>query len=56
MLFGFYPAQVSDGAKLAVERGKTRIFQPDWPRVFQMENVLREVRAITQGRGGVERA
>ncbi len=55
ILFGFLDAQVSDGAKLAVQRGKAKIFQPDWKKVFALENVLDEVKAITQGRGAVGR-
>ncbi len=51
ILFGFIDAELSDGAKLAVERAKQSIFQPDWKKVFEPENVMREVKAITQGRG-----
>jgi len=47
ILFGFLDAQVSDGAKMAVERARERIFRPDWRRVFEQECVLAEVRAIT---------
>jgi len=50
ILFGYIDAQLSDGAKLAVERAKMRIFQPDWKTVFEPENVMNEVRAITQAR------
>ena len=50
ILFGYINAQLSDGAKLAVERAKESIFQPDWKTVFQPDNVLNEVKAITQGR------
>jgi ketol-acid reductoisomerase len=50
ILFGYIDAQLSDGAKLAVERAKKSIFQPDWKKVFEPENVINEVRAITQGR------
>ncbi len=49
ILFGYIDAQLSDGAKLAVERARQTIFRPDWKKVFEPENVLREVRAITQG-------
>jgi hypothetical protein len=49
ILFGFLDAQVSDGAKLAVRRGKEAIMQADWRRVFEPEAVLAEVRAITAG-------
>jgi hypothetical protein len=46
ILFGYFDAQVSDGAKLAVERTKTRLFQPDWKKVFRPENLMQEVKAI----------
>lgn len=49
ILFNFIDAQLSDGAKLAVARGRERIFQPDWKAVFEPENVMAEVKAITQG-------
>jgi len=50
ILFGYCDAQLSDGAKLAVERARQRIFQPDWRRVFEPQNVIDEVRAITEAR------
>lgn len=50
ILFGYLDAQFSDGARLAVERAKERIFRPDWKNVFEPENVLKEVQAIVQGR------
>jgi ketol-acid reductoisomerase len=50
ILFGYIDAQVSDGAKLAVERARKRIFFPDWKEVFAPENVMDEVKAITQAR------
>jgi D-apionate oxidoisomerase len=50
ILFGYIDAQLSDGAKLAVARAKENIFQPDWKKVFEPENVLNEVKAITRGR------
>jgi D-apionate oxidoisomerase len=49
ILFGYIDAQLSDGAKMAVERARQSIFQPDWKKVFEPENVLSEVKAITQG-------
>jgi len=54
ILFGFIDAQLSDGAKLAVARAKQTIFQPDWKRVFEPENVLAEVKAITRGRAAAK--
>jgi hypothetical protein len=50
ILFGYVDAQFSDGAKLAVERAKSQIFQPDWKKVFEPENIMAQVKAITQGR------
>lgn len=49
ILFGFLNAQFSDGAKLAVKRGMEQIIQPDWKKVFEPDNIMREVRAITEG-------
>ncbi|MGQ9792425.1 MAG: phosphogluconate dehydrogenase C-terminal domain-containing protein [Anaerolineae bacterium] len=49
ILFGFYDAQVSDGAKRAAARARQLILQPDWKKVFEPEHVMREIRAITQG-------
>jgi hypothetical protein len=49
ILFNYIDAQLSDGAKMAVSRARERIFQPDWKSVFEPENVLAEVKAITQG-------
>ena len=50
ILFGFYDAQVSDGAKKAAARARDQIFQPDWKKIFERENVMKEIKAITQGR------
>jgi D-apionate oxidoisomerase len=49
ILFNYIDAVVSDGAKMAMARGRERLFRPDWKRVFEIENVLQEVKAITQG-------
>lgn len=49
ILFKYIDAELSDGAKLAVARARERIFQPDWKKVFEPENVIAEVKAITQG-------
>jgi hypothetical protein len=50
ILFGYIDAQVSEGARLAVERAKQEIIQPDWKKVFEPDNVMAQVKAITQGR------
>ena len=49
ILFKFIDAELSDGAKMAVSRAKQTIFQPNWKDVFKLENVYKEVKAITQG-------
>lgn len=49
ILFGYTDAQLSDGAKMAVQRAREILFQPNWKDIFKPENVLREVKAITQG-------
>jgi hypothetical protein len=54
ILFDFIDAEVSDGAKLAMQRGMEEIFQADWKKVFEPQNVLGQVKAITRPRGGHE--
>ncbi len=49
ILFGFCDARLSDGARMAVERGKRALLRDDWRRVFEPDEVLREVRAIVAG-------
>jgi hypothetical protein len=49
IVFGYVGSPFSDGALLAIERGKKRLLQPDWRRVFERENVLAEIKAITNG-------
>jgi D-apionate oxidoisomerase len=50
ILFGYIDAQFSDGAKLAVTRAMDQLLQPDWKKVFEPDNVLAQVKAITRGR------
>jgi hypothetical protein len=50
ILFGYIDAEVSEGAKLAVDRAKRDVFQPDWKKVFEPANVMEQVRAIVAGR------
>ncbi len=50
ILFGYLDIQFSDGAKLAVERAKPLLFNPNWREVFELENVMEQVKAITEGR------
>lgn len=49
ILFGYINSPFSDGALLAIERGKKKLFQPDWASVFEPENVMAEIKAITAG-------
>jgi hypothetical protein len=56
ILFRFIDAELSDGAKLAVKRAKQSIFQADWKKVFEPENVMQEVKAITQTRAAARQA
>jgi len=51
ILFGLIDARFSDGALLALERGRKRLLQPDWMEVLDIENVKNEVRIITEGTG-----
>ncbi len=38
---------MSDGAKLAVEKAKPQVFQPDWKKVMSMESIRQSVSDIT---------
>ncbi len=49
ILFGYIGSPFSDGALMAIERGRKKLFQPDWASVFEPENVMAEIRAITAG-------
>lgn len=51
IFFGFADAVLSDGAKKAVERGRQNLFKEDWKKVFEPENIMAEIRAITGSRG-----
>lgn len=50
ILFGFLDIQFSDGAKLAVERARPLLFNPNWREIFEPANVMEQVKAITEGR------
>lgn len=50
ILFGYLNTDFSDGAKLAVARAKDELLRSDWKKVFEPENVLAQVKAITKGR------
>lgn len=47
--FGLIDDQFSDGCKLTIERGKRIVFKPDWKKIFEKENVMAEMIAITSG-------
>lgn len=50
ILFGYLDINFSDGALLAVERAKPLLFNPNWRDIFEPENVMEQVKAITEGR------
>lgn len=50
ILFKYLDINFSDGAILAVERAKPLLFNPNWREVFEPENVMQQVKAITEGR------
>lgn len=41
----------SDGAKKAIEKAKTQLFQPDWKKVFEPEAIRQSILDITQPQG-----
>jgi D-apionate oxidoisomerase len=50
ILFGYINSPFSDGALMAIKRGREKLFKPDWRSVFEPENVMAEIKAITQAR------
>jgi hypothetical protein len=47
IFFGEVDVRFSDGAIKAMERSRSQIFQPDWKKVFEPENVRESLEAIT---------
>jgi len=47
IIFGMAGFPFSDGAKLAVEQAKPRIFREDWKKVLELEAIRETVRDIT---------
>jgi hypothetical protein len=47
ILFGEAGFPFSDGAILAIERAKEKIFQPDWKKVMTIESIQESVKEIT---------
>jgi len=56
ILFGYIGSPFSDGALMAIERARTKLFKPDWKSVFEPENVMEEIKAITAGLAGARKA
>lgn len=48
IVFDFAGAPASDGAKLAVSQAKGKIFQPDWKKILEIENIRQSVKSITR--------
>jgi len=49
ILFGHLPgAQFSDGAKNAIARAKTTLFQKDWKKLFEPDALAESIHAITR--------
>jgi hypothetical protein len=55
ILFGYIGSPFSDGALMAIERGKKKLFQPNWKDVFEPENIMAEIRAITAGTSAAQK-
>ncbi|NLF38105.1 NAD(P)-binding domain-containing protein [bacterium] len=49
IMFGGCDAKLSDGARKAVERARKVLLQPDWKRVFSIDYIKEEIKAITKG-------
>ncbi len=50
IIFGYAGFPFSDGAKLAIEKAKDKIFLPDWKEnVLSLEAIKRQVQEITNG-------
>jgi hypothetical protein len=54
IVFVYGDSRVSEGAKLAVERAKKKIFRLDWKKIFEPENVMNEVKEIAQARSAAK--
>jgi hypothetical protein len=51
VLFDFAGFPFSDGAMVAINQAKPKIFQPDWKKVLSLESVKESVKEITQAGG-----
>jgi hypothetical protein len=54
VIFGEVPFPLSDGAMMAIEDGKRDLLQPDWLKVFELDNVKASVDRITTKAGSVQ--
>jgi D-apionate oxidoisomerase len=54
VIFGEVPFPLSDGAMMAIEDGKRDLLQPDWRKVFELDNVKASVDRITTKAGSVQ--
>ena len=48
VLFGELPIMFSDAAIKALERAETILFKDDWQKVFEMDDVMEQIKAITE--------
>lgn len=55
VLFGYIGSPFSNGALMAIDRGKKELFQPDWRGIFEPEKVMAEIKAITKGTSVAQR-
>jgi hypothetical protein len=49
IVFGQVGSPFSDGALLAIEQARSKLFQPDWKRIFEPDEIQASVRSITEG-------
>lgn len=47
VLFGELPIQFSDAAIKALERAESILFKDDWKQIFEQEDVMEQIKAIT---------
>lgn len=48
VLFGELPIAFSDAAIKALERAESILFKDDWQKVFEMDDVMEQIKAITE--------
>ncbi len=47
VLFGELPIQFSDAAIKALERAESILFKEDWKKIFEKEDIMKQIKAIT---------